>query len=158
MLVSAALYSIALSQCLHSTTYSAHTLAGSDYVVNWQCSNSTKFTVTFLSKQANSTEYVIRIADDHIFEGREYFRFQLSAIRPTGQAADFYVPQDGFENTFVDISIEDDDSKSGSSSCANYRIAYYPNDVVLTSQEILLVVVRVNFTTSVTISVTEGAW
>ena len=75
--------------------------------------------MTFLSKQANSTEHVIPIADDPSFEGREYFRLQLSAIRIIGQAEDFYVPQDGFENTFVDVNIEDDDSKSSSSSCAN---------------------------------------
>ena len=74
------------------------------------------FTVTFLSKQANSTEYVITIADDSSFEGREYFRLRLSAIVPIGQAADFYVPQTGFENTFVDINIEDDNGKSISSS------------------------------------------
>ena len=72
--------------------------------------------MTFLSKQANSTEYVITIADDSIFEGREYFRLRLGAIRPIGQAAQFYVPQPGFENTFVDVNIEDDDGKSISSS------------------------------------------
>ena len=72
--------------------------------------------MTFLSKQASSTEYVITIADDSIFEGREYFRLRLSAIALTGQAANFYVPQNGFENTFVDINIEDDDGKSISSS------------------------------------------
>ena len=77
--------------------------------------------MTFLSKQANSTEHVINIADDQIFEGREYFRLRICAIRIIGQAADFYVPQPGFENTFVDVNIEDDDSKSISSSCI-YRI------------------------------------
>ena len=80
--------------------------------------------MTFLSKQANSTEFAINIVDDEMLEGREYFRLRLSAIRPIGQASDFYVPQAGFENTFVDINIEDDDSKTiGSSStcCAqNY--------------------------------------
>ena len=59
---------------------------------------------------------MINIADDQIFEGREYFRLRLSAIRPIGQAADFYIPQAGFENTFVDINIEDDDGKSHNSS------------------------------------------
>ena len=58
---------------------------------------------------------MINIANDQIFEGREYFRLRLSAIRTIGQAADFYVPQTGFENTFVDINIEDDDCKSSSS-------------------------------------------
>ena len=118
--------------------YFAHTLAGSDYIVNLQDFTSTNFTVTFLSKQANSTEHVIIIADDRILEGREHFRLRLSAIRPIGQAADFYVPQAGFENTFVGISIEDDDSKSGSSFCANCRIWKYLNVVTITSQEVSL--------------------
>ena len=69
----------------------------------------------FLAKQANSTDHVINIADDRVFEGREYFRLRLSAIRTIGQAEQFYAPQTGFENTFVDISIEDDDSKSSRS-------------------------------------------
>ena len=69
----------------------------------------------FLSRQSNSTEHVINIAADQIYERREYFRLRLSAIRPIGQAEDFYVPQTGFENTFADINIEDDDSKSHNS-------------------------------------------
>ena len=68
--------------------------------------------MTFLSKQANSTEHVIIIADDQIYEGREYFRLRISAIHLIGQAAKFYIPQAGVNNTFVDLSIEDDDSKS----------------------------------------------
>ena len=72
-------------------------------------------TVTFLSRQANSTECVVHIADDQIFEGSEYFRLRLSAIRLIGQAAQFFIPQTGFENMFVDINIEDDDSKSHNS-------------------------------------------
>ena len=110
------------ADCTQILLYSAHTLAGTDYAVNLQDFTSANFTVTFLSKQANSTEHVITIADDQILEGRESFRLRLSAIRPIGQAADFYVPQAGFENTFVDINIEDDDSKSGSSSCAHCRM------------------------------------
>ena len=58
---------------------------------------------------------MIPIVDDSIFEGREYFRLRLSAIRPIGQAAQFFVPQPGFENSYVDINIEDDDSKSHNS-------------------------------------------
>ena len=96
---------------MHTCEYFVNTLAGSDYIVNLQDFTSKNFTVTFLSKQASSTEHVIHIADDHIFEGREYFRLRLSAIRPIGQAAQFFVPQTGFENTFVDTCIEDDDSK-----------------------------------------------
>ncbi|MDA8032035.1 MAG: hypothetical protein MPK62_13110 [Alphaproteobacteria bacterium] len=104
----------ALSHRLYSK-YFVNTLAGTDYVVNLQDFASRNFTVTFLSKQANSTEHVIIIADDQIFEGREYFRLRLSAIRPIGQAAQFFIPQTGFENMFVDINIEDDDSKSHNS-------------------------------------------
>ena len=94
----------------------SNTLAGTDYVISLQDFNSTNCTVTFLSKQANSTECVINIAVDMIFERREYFRLRVNAVRTIGQAADFYVPQSGFENTFVDINIEDNDSKSSSSS------------------------------------------
>ena len=100
------------SSTLTTLNYFTNTFTGSDYIVTLQDFTSRNFTVTFLSKQANSTEYVIHIADDQIFERREYFRLRISAIRPTGQAAQFYVPQAGFENTFVDINIEDDDSKS----------------------------------------------
>ena len=59
---------------------------------------------------------MINIADDEIFEGREYFRLRISTVRPIGQAAQFFVPQAGVNNTFVDISIEDDDSKPSSTS------------------------------------------
>ena len=96
---------------MHTCEYFANTLAGSDYIINLEDFASRNFTVTFLSKQGNSTEHVIIIADDSIFERREYFRLRLSAIRPIGQAAQFFVPQTGFENTFVDTCIEDDDSK-----------------------------------------------
>ena len=93
-----------------------NTLAVSDYIVNLQDFASKNITATFLSKQANSTEHVIHIADDSIFEGREYFRLRISAIRTIGQAEQFIIPQAGVENTLVDISIEDDDSKSCSIS------------------------------------------
>ena len=95
-----------------------HALTGGDYVVNLDDVESTDFTVTFLSKQANSTEHVINIADDEIFEGREYFRLRITEVRPIDGAAQLFVPQDGVENTFVDISIEDDDGKSSNQSCA----------------------------------------
>ena len=99
------------NDCIHTCEYFANTLAGLDYIVNLEDYVSRNFSVTFLSKQANSTEHVINIADDLIFERREYFRLRLSAIRLIGQAAQFFVPQTGFENTFVDTCIEDDDSK-----------------------------------------------
>ena len=92
---------------------------GTDYIVNFQDFTSKNFTVTFLSKQANSTEYVIIIADDLWFEGREYFRLRIHAVRPIGQAAQFFVPPAGVNSTFVDISIVDNDSKSHNSFCAN---------------------------------------
>ena len=72
--------------------------------------------MTFVSGQANSTNYAIIITDDSILEGKEYFRLRISAIRPIGQVAQFYIPQAGANNTFVDICIEDDDSKLSSSS------------------------------------------
>ena len=71
--------------------------------------------MAFFSKQANSTEHVIHIADNLLLERMEYFRLRLSGIRPIGQAADFYKSQAGFENTFVDVNIEDNDSKSHNS-------------------------------------------
>ena len=98
-------------------SYILPTHAGTDYVVNFQDISSQNFTVNFLSKQANSTEQVIIIANDQFFEGREYFRLRISAVRPIGQAAQLYIPQAGVTNSFVDISIENNDSKSSSSSC-----------------------------------------
>ena len=94
----------------------AHTLTGSDYIVNFQDFASRNFTVMFYSKQANSTEHLIQIVDDSTseFEGWEYFRLQISAVRPIGQAAQFFVPQADVNKTFVDIAIEDNDSKSKS--------------------------------------------
>ena len=100
----------------HSNTLQTHTLAGSDYIVSLQDFAARDFTVTFLSKQANSTEHVIFIADDQIFEGREYFRLRLSAVNPIGQAAQFFIPQADVTNTYVDVVIADDDSKSSSSA------------------------------------------
>ena len=90
----------------------ADTLAGSDYIVNLQDSASRTFTVNFYSKREHSTEHVIRIADDLISEEWEYFRLRINAVRPIGQAAQFFVPQAGVNKTFVDIAIEDKDSKS----------------------------------------------
>ena len=135
----------------------SNALAGTDYIVNLQDFFSRDFTVTFLPKQANSTENVITIADDHVFEGREYFRLRISAVRPIGQAAQFFVAQAGVNNTFVDISIEDDDSKSSTSSnCSVFKIAYYKCSVRLLKSQLFLVAVQVNWTISRAISVTEG--
>ena len=85
--------------------------AGRDYLVNLQNLSSRIFTVVFQSKQANSSENVIDIAEDEIFEGREYFRLRIVAARFSGQAAALFKPQDGLSNTFADVNIADDDSK-----------------------------------------------
>ena len=86
----------------------------SDYVVNTGDVLSRKFTVIFISKQANSTENVIQISDDTIFEGRKCFRLRICEVRFIGQAAQFFRAQDRVNNTFIDICIEDDDSKYSS--------------------------------------------
>ena len=90
---------------------------GIDYIVNRQNPSSRNFTVTFLSKQANSTENMIQIADDDIVEGTEAFRLQIVAARFIGQAANFYRAQDGLTNTFADVTIEDDDCKLMNTPC-----------------------------------------
>ena len=89
-------------------------LAATDYYVNAEDILSTKFTVTFISRQANSTENVIQISDDISFEGRECFSLRICAVRFIGQAAQFFRAQDGVNKTFIDICIEDDDSKYSS--------------------------------------------
>ena len=91
--------------------------AGVDYLVNTQNPSSRIFTVVFQSKQASSSEHVILIADDHTFEGREDFRLRIVAVRFNGQAAALFRAQDGLTNTFVDVSIQDDDSKFKNSPC-----------------------------------------
>ena len=108
----------------------AHILTGSDYIVNLQDIASRNFTVTFLSKQATSTEHVIQIADDNTSEGKEYFRLRITAVRPIGQAAQFFIPEPGVNETFVDITIEDDDSKSNSSFFAtHYKVESELNSI-----------------------------
>ena len=84
---------------------------GRDYLVNIQNPLSRTFTVTFQSKQANSTENVIVVADDSILEGTETFRLRIVAARFIGQAATIFRAQDGLNNTVVDVIIEDNDSK-----------------------------------------------
>ena len=91
--------------------------AGIDYLVNPPNPSSRIFTVVFQSKQANSSEHVIQIADDKIFEGREYFRLRIVAVRFTGQAAALFRAQDGLTNTFADVNIADDDGKFRNSAC-----------------------------------------
>ena len=84
---------------------------GSDYLVNIQNPSSRTFTVTFQSKQANSTEHVILLADDSIVEGTEAFRLRIVAARFIGEAATIFRAQDELSNTVVDVIIEDNDCK-----------------------------------------------
>ena len=84
---------------------------GIDYLVNRQNLESRTFTVTFLSKQANSTENEILLADDVIVEGTEFFRLRIVATRFIGEAAAIFRAQDGLNNTIADVAIEDNDCK-----------------------------------------------
>ena len=91
--------------------------AGIDYLVNIQNPSSRTFTVTFLSKQANSTENAIVVADDNIVEGTEAFRLRIVAARFIGQAASIFRAQDGLTNTVADVTIDDDDCKFVNTPC-----------------------------------------
>ena len=95
---------------------------GIDYLVNRQNPSSRNFTVTFQSKQANSTENVIELAGDDIVEGTEAFRVRVVDVRFIGQAAAFFRAQDGLTNTVADVTIEDDDCKFTNTPCI---ICYY---------------------------------
>ena len=90
---------------------------GSDYIVNNQNPSSRTFTVTFQSKQANSTENVIVLAADDIVEGTEAFRLRIVAARFFGEAAAIFRAQDGLTNTVVDVTIKDDDCKFMNTPC-----------------------------------------
>ena len=83
--------------------------AGIDYHLDAQNSSSRTFTVVFQSKQANSSEQVILLSDDHIFEGTEYFRLRIVAAQFNGQAEALFRAQDGLNNTIADINIADND-------------------------------------------------
>ncbi len=89
-----------LCQCTH---------AGSDYIVNVQNISSRTFTVTFQSKQANSTKHQILIADDIIVEGTEEFLLRIDTVRFIGQASVLFRPSDGVSNVVADVFIADDD-------------------------------------------------
>ena len=90
---------------------------GSDYLVNIQNPSSRTFTVTFQSKQANSSESVIVVADDSMFEGTEAFRLRIVAARFFGQAAAIFRVTAGLTNTVADVIIEDDDCKFMNTPC-----------------------------------------
>ena len=132
--------------------------AGNDYLVNLQNLSSRIFTVVFQSKQANSSEHVIIIADDAILEGSESFRLRIVAARFSGQAAALFRSHDGLANTFADVNIADDDSKLRNSACticlqiAMKRTCAY----LYPSHALFSLVVRVNWTISQPINVTEG--
>ena len=84
---------------------------GIDYLVNREKALCRTLSVTFQSKQANSTENEIVVADDTIIEGSETFRLRIVAARFIGEAANFFRAQDGLNNTVADVTIEDDDCK-----------------------------------------------
>ena len=90
---------------------------GSDYLVNIQNPSSRTFTVAFQSKQANSSEHVITVADDSIVEGTETFRLRIVAARFIGQAATIFRAQDGLTNTIADATIDDNDCKFMNTPC-----------------------------------------
>ena len=90
---------------------------GFDYIVNSQNPSSRTFTVTFQSKQANSTENDIVFANDDIVEGTEAFHLQIVAARFIGEAATIFRAQDGLNNTFADVIIEDNDCKFINTPC-----------------------------------------
>ena len=99
-----------------------HTLCiytGSDYIVNSHRQNilSRTFTVNFQSKQTNSTENAILLADDDIVEGTEAFQLRIVAARFIGQAATIFKLQDGLTNTVADVTIEDNDCKFMNTPC-----------------------------------------
>ena len=86
-------------------------LTGIDYIVNLQSPLTRIFTVSFQSRQANSTEHSISISDDAIFEGRETFRLRIVEARFLGQAATVFRAQDRLNETTADVIIEDNDCK-----------------------------------------------
>ena len=91
--------------------------AGSDYVVNLQNISSRTFTVTFQSKQANSTENMILISTDMIVEGTEVFVLRIDAVRFTGQASVLFRPSDGLNNIDAEVFIADDDCEFKNLTC-----------------------------------------
>ena len=69
------------------------------------------FTVVFQRNQTNSYEHNIVLSEDHIYEGSEYFRLRIVAVRFKGDAADLFRVEDGLYSTSVDVLIEDNDCK-----------------------------------------------
>ena len=96
-------------------THLIHT--GSDYLANIQNPSSRTFTVTFQSKQANSTENLIQLAADDIAEGTEVFRLRIVVARFIGEAKRFFRTLPGLCSTIADVFVEDDDCEFMSTAC-----------------------------------------
>ena len=82
---------------------------GNDYVLDLHNISSRIFTVTFQSRQANSTEHSIFLSEDDTFEGPEYFLLKIFDARFIGEAADTFRAQEVLNNTFAVVIIEDID-------------------------------------------------
>ena len=63
----------------------------------------------FLPLQANSTENIIQLTDDNIFEGIESFGLRIVEARFSGQAAEIFRADDTLTNAFAEVNIADDD-------------------------------------------------
>ena len=90
---------------------------GSDYLVKFQNPSSRNFTVTFQSKQANSTESVIDLGADDLVEGTEAFRLRIVDVQFIGEAATIFRAQDGLTSTVADVIIKDNDCKFMNTTC-----------------------------------------
>ena len=77
--------------------------------MNLQNPVSRNFTVSFLPLQANSTENIIQLSDDDIFEGTESFGLRIAEARFSGQAAEIFRANDTLTNAFAEVNIADDD-------------------------------------------------
>ena len=89
--------------------YLKHFITGTDYLVNLQNPLSRNFTVSFLPQQANSTENIIQLSNDNIFEGIESFGLRIVEARFSGQAAEIFRADDTLTNAFAQVNIADDD-------------------------------------------------
>ena len=133
----------------------------SDYIVNIQNSQSRTFTVSFLSKQANSSENVIQLADDNLFERTEAFRLRIVAARFFGQAAAIFRAQGGLSNTIAEVTIEDDDCKFMNTPCSitvNFVCKESKRGPIIICMSCMFspTVVEVSWNISEPIEVTEG--
>ena len=126
---------------------------GMDYLVNRHNPGSRTFTVTFLSKQANSTENVIELAGDTIFEGNEAFCLRIVATRFIGEAAAIFVAPPTLTNTVADVIIEDDDCKFMNTPCI---ICYFYNYMHVMHALFSPTVVEVSWIIAEPIAVIEG--